>query len=320
MFMAISHKTKPYVFMLLKTGLIIATFYFIYTKLFLNETFHFNDFTANLVKFSLFSSNSVVFLVFLSILNWLFEILKWKTLTNNLTKTTFNEAAIQTLGAHTASLLTPNRIGDYGAKALYYSPPYQKKILWLNLLGNSAQMAITTIIGTLGLTYFVLYFQPDLSFNGIYIWLGSLALISLFTLGIINTNWFKNQALYKRFRLFKIITKTTLLKICLFSFIRYITFSFQFYYLLRLFEVNIDYFEAMAIISSMYLLASSIPSIFMFDVVVKSGIAIYLFGFIGVQETVILSISTVMWLLNFIIPSVIGCYPILHFKLPKTLS
>jgi hypothetical protein len=70
----------------------------------------------------------------------------------------------------------------------------------------------------------------------------------------------------------------------------------------------------------MYLLASIIPSIFAFDVVVKGSVAVYLFGFMGVNAVTILSIVTLMWVFNFVIPSVFGSYFVLKFNLPETNS
>ena len=73
----------------------------------------------------------------------------------------------------------------------------------------------------------------------------------------------------------------------------------------------------MVIISSMYLLASIIPSIFIFDVAIKGSVAVYLFSFVYINEVIILSITTIMWILNFVLPSIIGSYYVLRFKLPK---
>ena len=74
----------------------------------------------------------------------------------------------------------------------------------------------------------------------------------------------------------------------------------------------------MILISSMYLLASVIPSISVFDVVIKGSIAVYLFGFVNFNAFSVLTIITLMWLLNFVIPSILGSYYVLNFKLPDS--
>ena len=322
MLTAISHKTKQFSLVLIKIGLVVAAFYFIYAKLFHNSDLNFDEFIQNLMNFSSISANTILILLLLSIFNWFFEILKWQTLVDCITEISFNDAAIQTLGALTASLLTPNRIGDYGAKAMYYQALQRKKIVLLNLIGNSAQMAVTTIFGTFGLAYFALRFQPELNYNGLLIGFGVLGFTATFLIWILKTDGLKKQkkSLYKQLDFLKDISKNSIFKIFLFSLVRYLIFSFQFYYLLYLFGIEMNYFEAMTVISSMYLLSSVIPSIFIFDVIIKGGVAIYLFGLIGVPESIILSIVTLMWILNFVLPSVIGSYHVLNFKLPKTVS
>ena len=322
MLTAISHKTKQFSLVLIKLGLVVAAFYFIYTKLFHNSVLHFDKFVQNFMDFRSISVNTILILMLLSIFNWLFEILKWQTLVGCISKISLNEAITQSLGALTASLLTPNRIGDNGAKAMYYKRHLRKKIMLLNLVGNSAQMAITTIFGTLGFIYFTLHYEPELNYKGPFIWFGVICFIFIMLVWSFRAKWLKKQkkSIYKLLYFIKNISKMILLKTVLFSLVRYLIFSFQFYYLLLLFGVELNYLEAMVIISSLYLLSSIIPSIFIFDVVIKGGFAVYLFGLIGVAETIVLSIITLMWILNFVLPSVYGSYYVLTFKLPKTVS
>lgn len=322
MLKAISYKTKQFLLVLIKLGLVVAAFYFIYTKLFQNTNLDFVEFFQILTNLRALSINTVLVLVLLSIFNWFFEILKWQNLVNCISRISFKEATAQSLGALTASLLTPNRIGDYGAKAMYYHRHLRKKIVFLNLIGNSFQMGITTVFGILGFVYFALLFQPELNYSGLFIWFSVIGIISLTLIWALKSNWLKNQkkSLSKVLGFMKTISKKALFNVAFFSLTRYLIFSFQFYYLLLLFGVELSYLDAMVAISSMYLLASIIPSLFIFDVVIKGGVAVYLFGLIGIPEASVLSIVTLMWILNFVLPSMIGSYHVLNFKLPKTVS
>lgn len=67
----------------------------------------------------------------------------------------------------------------------------------------------------------------------------------------------------------------------------------------------------------MYLLVSVIPMLFIFDVVVKGGIALFLFEFAGVDALIILSVITLMWLLNVVVPAVFGSFYVLNFNVVK---
>jgi hypothetical protein len=87
---------------------------------------------------------------------------------------------------------------------------------------------------------------------------------------------------------------------------------------MQIFHIELGYLEAMSIITSMYLLASIVPSVFIFDVVIKGSVAVYLFSLAGINDVIILAIIMLMWLLNFVFPSIIGSYFVLQFKLPKS--
>ena len=52
----------------------------------------------------------------------------------------------------------------------------------------------------------------------------------------------------------------------------------------------------------------------LFDVVLKGSVAIWVFTFFNIEPLTILSITTIMWLLNFVLPAIIGSYFVLTFK------
>ncbi|WP_066221853.1 lysylphosphatidylglycerol synthase domain-containing protein [Formosa haliotis] len=314
---ALTYKSNQFLTYLLKLSIIGSSFYFIYYKLSQTDGLSLIDFSALLAS-STTTFNVVFGLVLLTILNWFFEILKWKTLVNTVCEITLTTAAKQILGAHTASLFTPNRIGDYGAKALYFTKPYRTRILGLNGVGNVAQMLITTFFGCLGLLFFTSEFPLNISFRVLH-W-SNYVVLSVLILGlfILMKMYLKPERWMPKIKNF---FKSMSLKLfgitLLLSFIRYVIFSFQFYVLLQMFQVDITYLKAMMLISSMYVLASILPSIFIFDVVLKGSIAVYLFSFFNINEVVVLSCILLMWILNTVLPSVIGSYFVLNFKLPK---
>lgn len=306
--------------MLIKLSIVVGAFYFIYSKLTENGDLYFSDFISFLKENNMFSTKNIIFLIILSIFNWFFEILKWQALMKSIKKISFKDALEQSLGGLTASLITPNRIGDYGAKAVYYDKSYRKRIVLLNLIGNMAQMTITTIFGVVGIAIFVNRYQIDVDYYRVARFLTILILIGVLTLfGVTHKRFnIKGYSLHRIWQFVKQLpTKTHFFNVIL-SLLRYLVFSFQFYYLLQIFGVEVAYSKAMVLITSMYFLASIVPSISIFDVVVKGSVAVFLFGFVQVNELTILSIVTLMWLLNFAIPSLFGSYFVLNFRLPKT--
>jgi len=310
------YKTKQFFFVLIKLSIVMGAFYFIYNKLTTNEELDFYNFIDFLSKNAVFSSKNIIFLLFLTIFNWFFEILKWQNLVSFIKKIPFKEALEQSLGALTASLFTPNRIGEYGAKAIYFAKQFRKRILLLNLLGNSFQMLITTLFGVIGFIIFNNRYSIEISF----IKLSRLLIVVAFILAIVILGFKEDRFHVKGFSISRIkdYIKHISLKIHTLNFVysltRYLIFSFQFYFLLNIFGVDMSYMDAMIVITTMYLLASIIPSIFIFDVIIKGSIAVYLFSFVQINEFIILSIITLMWLLNFVLPSIFGSYYVLNFN------
>ena len=70
----------------------------------------------------------------------------------------------------------------------------------------------------------------------------------------------------------------------------------------------------MMCIFSMYLISSIIPMLSLFDVVVKGSIAILIFSLFQLNETYILAIVLLMWIFNFVLPSIAGSYFVLTFN------
>ena len=314
------YKTKQFFFVLIKLSIVVGAFYVIYNKLANNKALDFHDFIQYLRQNEVLSIKNISLLVILSIFNWFFEIIKWKTLVSYLKTISLKIALEQSLGALTASLFTPNRIGEYGAKAMYFNSKLRKKVVLLNLTGNMMQMTVTFFFGSIGL--YLMHKTYDLNIN--YFKVSVFLLITILIIGLSIFRLRQNKFRIKGFSIekLKLFFRDLPLAIQGYTFgisiLRYLIFSFQFYVLLHIFGINLTYINAMKVITSMYLLASIIPSIFIFDVIVKGSVAVYLFSIVGIDEFTTLSIIMIMWLLNFVLPSIIGSYYVLNFNLPKT--
>jgi len=312
--MHISYKYKKFWYFIIKLSLVFGVGYFIYQRVFENSKL---PITALLkqTKANLLQENWVipVLLVF-TLINWLLEITKWQTLVNSLENISFLTATKQSLASHTLSIITPFKSGEYVGKSLYFSKGKRKKIFLLKLIGNLAQLLATAVFGIAGLVFFFTYFDIPIQLYKLrrFAYIVALLIAAVF----MGRNGINKKGGYyeKAFIFLKEITVKTKLKVTLLSFLRYLVFSHQFYFLLLLFGIEIDYFTALFLIFSMYFIATMLPVISLFDFVIKGGIGIYLFTFVGVGEVVILTISMLMWLLNFVLPAIIGVYFVIVYK------
>lgn len=310
--MASLHKSKQFFFVLIKLSIVLLAFYFIYVRLAHNESLELTNFINLFKGNSKFSLNIVWALIALSLLNWFLEILKWQMLTRHIKKLPLIEAMKQSLSSLTSSIFTPNRIGEYGAKALYFQAELRKKIVFMNFIGQMMQLAVTVIFGVIGLYYFIKIYESPIrlknSFNIITI--SIMASCLLVCILLIN----RHHLILRSANYLRLLPKGICFKAFLYSTMRYIIFSFQFYFLLRILGVELSYLNSMIFISSLYLVTSIIPNIVLLDVVVKGGAAIFLFSFANVDELTSLYVITIMWILNVVIPSIWGSYYVLNYK------
>jgi hypothetical protein len=308
----ILNKYKRIFFLLTKLVIVVGAFYFLYKKVFSNQQLPIKVFLNEISILFLKGIWPIILVLLFTDVNWLLEIVKWKKLASIENKISFFEAYEQCFASLTASIITPNRIGEYGAKSIYFEKGKRKQIMLLNLIGNLSQLLITIAFGVFGLFFLIKNYSfqyPEINVLKIVLIVGILVIAILFR---------KKLKLYKIGAYFKSISKKIYVEIVGLSFLRYVFFSHQFIFLLYLFGVDTDYFTTLNLLFCMYFIASIIPSIAIFDWAIKGSIAVWLFSFVGINEITILTITTIMWLLNFAIPAIIGSIFVLNFKLEKS--
>jgi hypothetical protein len=307
---SISHKAKQFLIVVTKLLIVGGAFYFIYSQLANNDKLDWQKFIILFQKNQ--SVGGISFILLLSILNRFFEILKWQNLVSYLRKISLPEATKQVLGALTAGLFTPNGVGEYAGKALFFEKSKAKIIVFLNLICNGIQMILSIVFGIFGLLYF----------NANYNIITSKTVITLFGICFLlfGMLFFSKKINIKGYSIEKLIHKTNeipksihqkniFLAIC-----RYLVFSHQYYLLFLAFDVDLPYLTMMATIASVYFLASSLPTFQFLDFAVKGSVAVFFFGILGVNEWIVVFISTLMWFLNVVLPVIIGSYYVMNFK------
>lgn len=307
----IPHKTKQFLVLLIKLLIVGGAFYFIYNQLANNDKLDWQKFIILFQKNQ--SIGGIAFILVLSVLNRFFEILKWQNLVEFIHKISLGTATKQVLGALTAGLFTPNGVGEYAGKALFFDKLNTKKVIFLNLICNGIQMILTIIFGIFGLLYFNAQYNV-ITTKTVALLFGFLILlfIVLFSVKKITIKGYSIEKLIHKINEIPkpIHQKNIFLGIC-----RYLVFSHQYYFLFLAFDVDLPYLTLIATISSVYFLASSLPTFQFLDFAVKGSVAVYFFGILGVNEWIVIFISTLMWFLNVVLPVIIGTYYVLNFKI-----
>ena len=300
--MKISSKNKQYLSLIIKILIVVAAFYFIYAQLSKSAALNWDQ-----VQNSNASVSMLIFIVYLSLQNRFLEILKWQNLISSFQKISIFESTKQVLASLTLGMVTPNGIGEYAGKALYYKKDKTKNILFLNVICNGIQLLLSVFFGLIGLLY--------LGYSKwVFIVLGIVLVLFLFSF-IFKKIAIKGYSLTTFVEKINEIPKVIHQKNMFFGLLRYLTFSHQYYFLFLIFGVQLPYLTLMAAIAAVYFVSSSLPAFQFLDFAVKGSVAVFFMGKLGVNDWIVVLVAAIMWFLNVVLPVCIGIFYVLKYKI-----
>ena len=306
----IARKTLSY---LLKIGILLLTVWFVYRHV--NHNKNLAQFVNRIDKIGQTQVyTALIAVTILMFLNWVLEAIKWKYLTKLLEKMSLWKAIEAVFCGLTMAIITPNRIGEYGGRILYLPPRKRIHGIFAMAVGQFGQNTVTNVVGTLSLLYLIYSYQHlnILLFFGITL-LGAVFIL-VFLLFYFRIRWLvflldKIKFLKKYHRFFSIMAKYSspqLVSIMLLSLARFVVFSSQYYILIHILLPDLKLVPVMVMVFNLFFIQSAIPSLDLLDIGVRNFIATYLFGFITTQSVAIMACVSCIWLINLIIPAVIG--------------
>jgi uncharacterized membrane protein YbhN (UPF0104 family) len=307
---------------LIKATILVLAFLFIYNK-FLGKN---NDLAQFEKLISVISRGQVVFtlsaVVLLMVANWFLESLKWQYLAKKLTRVSVWEAVEAVFCGLTWAIFTPNRIGEYGGRVMFLPPRKRIHGVFAMAVGAFAQNVITNLVGIAASLWFIYYF---LNLN-IWLYLAiaalSLTFLTLFLVFYFHIKWLvswldKISFLKKYHRFFDIMgryNRKELLVVIGYSLARFFVFSFQYYLVINLLLPALPFFSMMMTVLVFIFVQSALPSLDLLDVGVRSYTATHLFLFITNQQIAIIAAVSSIWLINLIIPAIIGSVFVLKLR------
>ncbi|MDM1530692.1 hypothetical protein [Myroides odoratimimus] len=309
----LSDKTKQYLVLLIKILVVSAAFYYIYNQLSNDETldFHILGEVVSDPKNYL----AIAALMFLTFSNRFVEILKWQNLSSLIKPVSVGQAAKQVLSALTLGIFTPNGIGEYAGKALYFEKKDAPRVIFLNMVCNGVQVIYAIVFGLMGLTI-LNQFHEIIPNTYLYIVYAVIAVVFTLLFSIRNFA-IKGYSIQTILNLLNEIPKKKHRKNLFLALLRYASFTHQYVILYYLFGVDIPYFELLCAVSAIYLMASSLPNFQFLEFAVKGSIAMFIFTALDVNQWVVALVATLIWLLNIVLPISIGSYFVLTFKVKK---
>jgi hypothetical protein len=268
----------------------------------------------------------------LLVFNWGIEAVKWKLLVKHVQYISFVNAFKSVLAGCSVTMLTPNRIGEYGGRMLFVLPQHRIKAISLSLVGSISQLLITMIMGCCGLL-FLRYFSHTGSnalnvlphFWGdvlIYFSIASTLLLFLF---YIRLGWLvrlleKLPALNKVVKHIAVLDEFTakqLLQVMGFSLLRFCVFVVQYVLLLHVMQVQIDIVTSFWLITVFYLLMAVAPTVGFLELPIRAKASMELMKLYSANTLGIQTAALAIWGINLVIPAIIGSLLILGVKIIK---
>ena len=308
-------KNKKILSLLIKVAIVLFAFWFIYHKLVANKNL--SDFGTLLKDINQLEIVAVIGLVvLLMFVNWLLEAAKWKYLMSHIEAISFYRAIESVFCGLTMAIFTPNRLGEYGGRVFFLSPKRRIVGVVAMSVGSIGQLVLTNVFGAIAACFFVYRFIPIDRVLFIAVVFLAVFFCLFFVVFYFNIKWlngillsFKFTRKYKKF--YSILgryRRKELFRIIGYCMARYLVFSSQYFILFIWLIPGLHYADIIMMTCLLFLVQSALPSLDLFDVGIRSVTAVELFKHVTDQHIAVIACTASIWLINIIIPAILGAY------------
>lgn len=269
--------------------------------------------------------------VLMLFLNWGLEALKWQLLLTPLEKISFSKSLKSVFAGCSITMLTPNRTGEFGGRILFVHPENRIKAISATIVGSISQLTITIIIGVFAIIVlknatanYKLIMELPWIFNQYVLVFSSLAacflLLIFFRLDFL-INYLASVSFLKKIiqhiSFLNFFNRKILLRILFYSLLRYLVFILQYIFLLHVLEVDIDGFVCFGLLAIFYLTMAILPTIGFTELPVRATTSVLILGLLSENILGIQAAALGIWIINLVVPSIIGSFFILRTKIYK---
>ncbi len=321
---------------LIRIIVVVVTGIFLYNQLVTRNDLSDLIFDFVVTSMSRSSDLLLIIVVLLIPINILLESLKWKYLISKIERVSLLNSVKAVFAGISVSMIMPNRVGDYLGRVFILKKADRIQAVLSTMLGSLAQLLTTLIFGlAAAIFYLPEYIDISLRLNA-WIYTGAImfiiAAIAIMIFAYLNFSVFSILirkvcgSYYSKIEKYAVVfswySQYELLNVLMLSIFRYAVFSFQFFVLLRVFNVSIGYLEAMMLISIIYFLMTIIPTIALTEIGVRGSVSLYVFQYhfeiMGVWTSEIavsvVSASSLLWFFNLVFPAVVGAFFVFSLK------
>jgi len=267
----------------------------------------------------------VIAICTLMFLNWGLESLKWQLLLKKISPVSFAGAVRSVLSGVTVSFFTPNRIGEFAGRVLHLESGVRIRAAIASVIGSMNQLLVTILAGGIGLLFSVPQVVSKTGINDKVLIISVSAGMFLAVLVYFRLPYFavfltklKIVPPVKSYiRVLALYPLTYLGKLTVLSLVRYMVFTFQYIILLQVFGIELPITEMIRLIAIIYLVLAVVPSIALSELTLRGSVALYLMVPETGNSTGVLAASLMLWLINLVIPAILGSLSALYFRFTR---
>lgn len=273
----------------------------------------------------------LLLVVLLSPVNIAFEAKKFQQLIHQFAPLSFWRTFKSVLAGVTIAIFTPNRVGEYGGRVLFVDAEHNWKTVIATMVGSLAQLLVLLSVGLVSTAYFASQMlKPEPLVVALLLSLGGL-LVGLLIFGFFNIDLiiplakrvpgiYRFQKYFKHLLVLKEYTRPELKRALLFAFLRYLTYSLQYYFLLKFYAISAPFFIAMTGIATIFFVQASIPLPPLMGLLARGEIALFVWGMFSSNEVDILAATFSLFVINIAIPALLGMGFIVQVNVLKSLG
>ena len=273
----------------------------------------------------------LVVVIALAPFNIALEALKWRQLIRGFSKLNFWKTFQAILAGTTIAIFTPNRVGEYGGRVLFVEKGQGWKAVIATMVGSLSQLLALLSVGLLGAVYFSINFlEPEPYVIPVVTFLGvsfvGLLFFTFFNIDLV-------VPLAKRIpyidKIKKPLRHLTVLKhyhrkelsgALGYAFLRYFTYSTQYYLLLQFYDIPAPWLTGMAGIATIFLVQASVPLPPVMGLLARGEIALFVWGYFAESQVNILAATFSLFVINIAVPALLGLACIVQVNILKSLG
>lgn len=265
--------------------------------------------------------------ILLVLVNWGLECTKWWYIVRKIDpKVTLGASIKSVIIGILLSMATPFRLGEYGGRVLAAHKEHSVSLLSAHFLASFLQLIVLSVFGMVSLI--ILYNHFNITTNEFYpdylIYCGCILflLISLLlmfrskigSLADKITEKFHLHKIVSRLSVYQLYNRFELINILLLTITRVGIFYLQYWLIISAFDFTVGW-EGIGIIAIIYTLQSVIVFPALVNWFFRGELALIFWRYLDINDFVILISTYGLWVINLLIPSIIGLFMIGSFDI-----